>query len=84
MRKRLLRDSELMLNKAANIVRALEISRIQVSDLEGKTTANFIQKSKVRTNSDQGQHNSQNIQRKCYYCGTTHRKQACPTYGKNV
>ena len=35
MRERLLRDSELTLNKAANIVRAFEISRIQVSDIEG-------------------------------------------------
>ena len=27
-------------------------------------------------------YSGQNIQRKCYYCGTTHRKQACPVYGK--
>ena len=58
MRERLLRDSELTLNKAANMVTAFEISRIQVSDLEGKTAANSIQKSKVRSNSDQGQHSS--------------------------
>ena len=25
---------------------------------------------------------SQNLQRKCYYCGTTHKKQACPAYRK--
>ena len=82
MRKRLLRDSELTLNKAANMVRAFPISRIQVSDLEGKTAADSIQKSKVRSASDQGQHSSQNIKRKCCYCGTTHKKQACPAYGK--
>ena len=57
MRKILLRDSELMLNKAANMVRAFKISRIQVSDLEVKTVADSIQKSKV--NSDQGQRISQ-------------------------
>ena len=47
MSERLLRDSELTLKKAANMVRAFEISRIQVSDLEGKTTGDSIQKSKV-------------------------------------
>ena len=73
MRERLLRDSELMLNKAANMVIAFEISRIQVSDLEGKTATDSIQKSEVRFNSDQGQHSSQNTQRKCYCCGTTHK-----------
>ena len=52
-------DSELMLNKAANMVRAFKISRIQVSDLEVKTVADPIQKSKVQSNSHQGQHSSQ-------------------------
>ena len=41
------------------MVRAFKISRIQVSDLEVKTVADSIQKSKVRSNSDQGQHISQ-------------------------
>ena len=45
--KKLLRESELMLNKAANMVRAFRISKIQVSDLEVKTVADSIQKSKV-------------------------------------
>ena len=84
MRERLLRDSELTLSKAANMVTAFEISRIEVSDLEGKTAADSIQTSKVRSNSDQGQHSSQNIQRKCYYCGKTQKNQPCPAYGKNV
>ena len=84
MRERLIRDSELTLNKAANMVKAFEISRIQVSDLKGKTAADSIQKPKVRSNSDQGQYSWQNLQRKCYYCGTTHKKQACRAYGKNV
>ena len=47
MIKRLLRDSELTLNKAANMVRVFEISRIQVSGQKGKTAADSIQKSKV-------------------------------------
>ena len=54
MRERLRRDSELTLSKAANMVRAFEISRIQVSDLEGETAADSIQKSKVQSNGDQG------------------------------
>ena len=53
--REILRDSELMLNKAANMVRAFEIPRIQVPDLEGKTAVDSIQSSKVRSNSD---HNS--------------------------
>ena len=56
MRERLIRGSELTLNKAANMVKAFEISRIQVSDLKGKTAADSVQKSKVRSNSDQGQY----------------------------
>ena len=52
-RERLLRDSESVLNKAANTVRAIKISRIQVSDLEGKTAADSTQKSQVQSNSDQ-------------------------------
>ena len=52
MIKRLLRDSELTLNKAANMVRVFEISRIQVSGQKGKTAADSIQKSKVRSISD--------------------------------
>ena len=67
-RERLLRENELTLSKAANMVRAFKISRIQVSELEGKAAAEFIQKSKVRSNSGQGQPSSQSIQRKCYYC----------------
>ena len=55
MRERVLRDSELMLTKAANMVRAFEIPIIQVYDLESKTAADFIQNFKVRSNSD---HNS--------------------------
>ena len=47
MRERLLRDSELKLSKAANMVKAFEISRIQMSDLEEQTAADSIQKSKV-------------------------------------
>ena len=47
MIKRLLRDSELTLNKAANMVRVFEISRIQVSGQKGKTAADSILKSKV-------------------------------------
>ena len=27
-------------------------------------------------------HSSQNMQRECYYSGTTHRKQTFPAYGK--
>ena len=53
MRQRLLRDSESVLNKAENTVRAFKISRIQVSDLEGKTAADSTQKSQVQSNSDQ-------------------------------
>ena len=52
MIKRLFRDSELTLNKAANMVRVFEISRIQVSGQKGKTAADSIQKSKVRSISD--------------------------------
>ena len=74
MIKRLLRDSELTLNKAANMVRVFEISRIQVSGQKGKTAADSILKSKVWSISDQGQHSSQNIQRKCYYCVRTQKK----------
>ena len=47
MIKRLLRDSELTLNKAANMVRVFEIPRIQVSGQKGKTAADSILKSKV-------------------------------------
>ena len=54
MRERLRRDSELTLSKAANMVRAFKISRIQVSDLEWETAADSIQKSKVQSNGDQG------------------------------
>ena len=44
-----------------------------MSDLERKTAADSIQKPKVLSNSDQGQH-----------CGTTHKKQTCSTYAKKV
>ena len=63
------------------MVRTFEIWRIQVSNLQEKTTVDSIQKSKVQSNSDQGQYSSQNIQRKCHYYGTTHKKQVCPAYG---
>ena len=62
------------------MVKTFKFSRIQVSDLEGKTYS--LEKSKVQSNSDQGQCSLQNIPRKCYYCGTAHRKQTCPAYGK--
>ena len=58
MRVRLLRDSELTLNKVANMVKSFKISRIQVSGLERKTVADSIQKLKVRSSNDQGQHSS--------------------------
>ena len=55
-----------------------------MSDLERKIAADSIQKPKVLSNSDQGQHNSQNILRRCCYCGTTHKKQTCSAYAKKV
>ena len=52
MRERVLRDGELMLTKATNMVWAFEITIIQVYGLESKTAGDSIQNSKIRSNSD--------------------------------
>lgn len=81
MRERLLRDSDLTLTKAANMVRAFEISKMQVSDLEGThTAADSIRKYKRA--SKQTEQLEQPTKRKCYFCGTFHKRLACPAYGK--
>ena len=87
MRERVLRDSELMLTKAANMVTAFEIPIIQVMIWKVRQQQISFKISKFDLIvtiivSKDTKHSSQNMKRECYYCGTTHRKQTFPAYGK--
>ena len=75
LRERLLREPELSLTKAIDICRASEVSKTQAQYLNESSKVleekvDFVQK--------------QNKSRQtCYNCGTVHRKNQCPAFGKD-
>ena len=75
LRERLLQEPELSLTKAIDICRASEVSKTQAQYLNESSKVleekvDFVKKqNKSRQN--------------CYNCGTVHRKNQCPAFGKD-
>ena len=89
VRSRLLRESELTLQKAMNICRAAEQTSCQLTAIKNEAT---LQELKPRSGKapyiskkpQKGNRNPQKTQIMCKYCGKTHDrdKTKCPAYGK--
>lgn len=87
IRERLLRESDLTLEKALNICRASEHSKQQMKTISGTHNAN-IDALKRRTGrnftnvteSPRAQANDRRMS--CGNCGTYHKPRSCPAYGK--
>lgn len=86
VKERLLRESTLTLEKALDICRASEQSKDQVKSMsatESHTNQVDSMKAATNDNSAKPRERSQNeslIQ--CRFCGTSHKRRACPAYGK--
>ncbi|KAG1933981.1 retrotransposable element [Pimephales promelas] len=79
VRERLLRETELTLEKCVRICKASELSKENVMTIEGqKSEVHAVQR--VR----QAQSAKQTQPAKCKFCGKQHewKKQSCPAYGK--
>lgn len=89
LQERLLQQSALTLEKAEDICRASEISKIQVKDLHNDKEVDFIKQSwRNKSNQKQsGQSRSQaqesgNSNYDCLKCGRRHPAGNCPAFGK--
>ena len=87
VRKRLLRESNLMLCKTDEICQAAEnmVAQMKVVSDTSETTINVV-KSRHQTTSAISQPNTDSKpSRECWNCGCTHqyhKKELCPAYGK--
>ena len=92
LRKRLLREKDLTLDKAVDICRAAEQAQIQMKLLDGEAAqgVNHVktdtkQKGVTKTgkfHKKRYHKPQQSYIKDCQYCGTCHKKGACPAYGK--
>ena len=104
-REKLLRTTDLTLEKAISFVRACETSKTQVIDLQNTASADALYKSNENRrkqnyhkseNSNSSDRHSYNYHKSensnssdrrsysssCHFCGSNHRRGACPAYGK--
>lgn len=90
LQERMLREPDLTLKKAAEFCRAAEVSRQQVSALQGRQSVVSAVNLKKSSNK-QVQKVSQSVQNKsvglnssflCKKCGYTHQPRTCPAYNK--
>ena len=79
-KERLLRDTELNLDKTINFMRTYETSKTQVKALETTIQAGAVNKqgNRIQFNS---QKNDQPIKKCCHCCGSQHANSSCPAYG---
>lgn len=78
IRERLLREQDLKLNKAIDIVRAAEQSRAQMNELCRKEKFEEIQ---LECAAAQLRSSGEDMV-DCKFCGRTHKRRQCPAYGK--
>ena len=94
VKERLLREDSLTLQKALDVARASEASKLQIKEMNqipaGTENIHMV-KSKKNHHKPQYQKNAQSAQsqqktetsnKKCGFCGKSHPPKQCPAYGK--
>ena len=81
LRERLLRSDKLTLEKAVEICRATEISRIQAQAMGGSSTTVHVVKRKAEKKTE-APIQERKERKPCGFCGTYHRPRNCPAWGK--
>ncbi|GFS43632.1 transposon Ty3-G Gag-Pol polyprotein [Nephila pilipes] len=77
LQERLLRENNLSLEKAIEIVRAAEASREQIRNMKYETaTINFVKKKEIPNRP------KKSSQYECKKCGRKHKPRECPAFGK--
>ena len=93
LRERLLRESELTLEKCLSVCRAAEVSKVNVKNLENPDSIHVVKQRYCRPKQSQNDPRSSNDNNKnqmklhqkvCRYCGWKHEygRDSCPAYGK--
>ena len=86
LRERLLRETDLNLNKCLKMCRSTELTREQLKAIEQTTDVHSVQKhAKKKTSKPQNFKKREKNLNKCKFCGTAHKfgKKECPAYGKS-
>ena len=88
VRARLLRESDLSLEKCVDICRASEISAFQLKELTDEKSVHAVRVEDKAGQSDTWKEKREEKRDKtgnniCNYCGYRHRRGRCPAYGKN-
>ena len=79
MKEKILEESDLTLDIAKKIVKAIEGSKQHVKSIESDHTVHTLSNTSRKTKQPKKQANSR---RKCGKCGNHHSKEQCPIYGK--
>ena len=79
MKEKLLQESDLTLDTAVKIVKAIEGSKQHVKSIESDHTVHALRSTSRKMKQPQKQANSRS---KCGKCGNHHSKGQCPAYGK--
>lgn len=77
--ERLLRETELTLEKAAEFLRAAETSKMQLETVTGATRVHEIKRKPARTVL---QASNRSDKFKCHRCGREHSRGSCPAFGR--
>ena len=75
VKERLLREESLTLQKALDIARASEVSKMQIKEMNEQSMHHVNAIAKNKGNGPKSVTN-------CRYCGSSHAPRACPAYGK--
>ena len=88
VKERLLRETELTLQKAIDICRAADVSRQQVKTISNQKAPNIdvVRQDYKRANRGQqklpNNHKPERQRKQCGNCGRSHEAKRCPAYGK--
>ena len=82
VRRRLLREKDLSLNTALDIIRASERASMQLKKIGGEDTpVHAIDRKQKKTYTKKADNESAKTY-DCKYCGSNHKKRQCPAFGK--
>lgn len=80
IRKRLLQEDKLSLDRAIDMCRAFESTAVKIKTMAGASTSEDIAEVRKLTRKQRTSESKQKD--KCKYCGTFCEKRRCPAYGK--
>ena len=86
LQERLLRESNLDLNKTVEICRILEVTRSQAYVMQNNSAINpgyYVDRIRRQfSNNQKSQNESPEVIKKCKFCSFLHKTGSCPAYGK--